>query len=699
MALNYNKNKIFGFPLTSGSVTQLNKRREIVSKRTERTPDDIYYLSSNTAWVRVTSAVDVENDGGPKNSKKYQLFKGISSADKGFVPVEDPERSSYIESEEYGYVPIAGITNFEVQTKNQLGTLRVAKVTFIVNSPEDFSKLEQLYLRPGFLLLLEWGHSVKVNNDGTIDSSVKYYDLDTFSTEQKIKDIKDGIVKLREENSYNYDGMLGLVRNFSWGYNGYNYLCTVDVVSHGEVLESLLNTNAPTSKTDQLDESVEYNSRTFGSDIDKILNIIRTAPIEDLFNYSSSTNIISQATEKIKSLLTAGVGKDYSDAINSLNIIAGKLAGDGIKRDSLYTRYIRLRDFLGFLNASNLLYDKDRENIIQFYVGDEVYPFITFDSHIGLDPGICVLPKKGRHKDYFIPFAEQAQNLEETDILNIFLSVDYLSSMFAAYSKSEVPTDNNVFNLVDSILKGIENNLGGVNEFYVAYDEDTDIFYIVDTKVTPSNQDYEIGEDGNPKAYLDLVGLKSEVTNIQVQSNLASNFSALISVAAQNSSDPAALENISSLHRWNEGLKNRHLPEVYAGRTSADREKELKEIEDQRKKYSEFLKTCASSNPYYLIYDQNKFQGYSNIHKHITRKQLQERTNQSQTNPPGLIPLTLSFSIKGISGLKVMQSFKINEFFLPEKYKGRVSFIIRGLDHKVENGKWITDISAYINAL
>lgn len=695
MSLNFKKGHIFGGPISSGSVTQLNRRKEIVSKRVERTTDDVHYLSSNAAWVRVTSSVDIENDGGPKNARKYQLFRGIGTADRGFVPIEDPDRTSYTESNEYGYVPIPGLTNFEVLTQNDLGTLRSANITFQVNSPEDFNKLEQLYLRPGYTLLLEWGHSVKVNNDGTIDSSIKYYDLDTFSTSQTISDIKKEIIRLREENSFNYDGMLGLVRNFSWTYNGGNYLCTVDVVSDGEILEGLTNDIPSPGNTDDQSEDEAYDSNNFGTYLQKILSTIQNTAVESFFETADNRNIIPQVTKEVIGELEKAVPK-YKEAFSDLRIIAGNLAGEGISRESYFTKYIRLRDFLKAINVGGLLYNKDKDNIVEFYVGDEIYPFTTFSGHIGLDPGVCILPKKGRDKDYFIPLAEQANDLEETDLLNIFLSVDYIKAKYIEFSNSQYRYDNSVFSLLDDIFKDLNNNLGNINDFRIAYEEDTSTYHVIDTTVTPANSDFELGEDGNAKAYLDLVGLKSEVVNLEMKSSITSEFTTLIAIAAQKTSDPAALENIASLQRWNEGLVNRHMPEI---NTSVTKEEDTPDIETQKEKYRQFLKDCSKSNLFYLVYDKRKFTGYRSIHKAITRDLLKTTTELAGTNPPGIIPLILSFTMKGVSGIKVLQSFKINEFFLPERYRGRVSFIITKLDHKVESGRWLTTIEALVKPL
>lgn len=702
MSLRFKKNRsIFGEEITPGTITQLNKRKEIIKKRVERSPDEILYLSSNVSWVRVTSSVDIVNDGGPKNAKKYQLFKGIGTANKGFVPVNDPERSSYTESNEYGYIPIPGITNFEVLTQNDLGTLRSANITFMVHSPEDFSKLEQLYLRPGYSLLLEWGHSIKVNNDGSIDDDTAYYPLDEFVTSQTFGQIKEKILTLREKNSYNYDAMMGLIRNFSWSYNGIDYICTIDVVSNGEILESILNTAAPIGNKDDDNEDTSYNAETVASDPEKILNIIKSTSLEDYFTGDGeiNENIIKSIESKVKAELKKAIPK-YEDVTKSIRIMAGNLAGNGTTRESYFTKYIRLRDFLNIINFGSLTYDKDNNNIVKFYTEEEDTrtTFTTFDGHIGVDPEICVLPKKGINEKYHIPFSTQGKDLDENDLLNIFVNVNYLLLKYKQLAESEDFNDNNVFDLIQSILKGIEKNLGDINKFAIAWDEDSteSLYYVLDTTVVPSGNDFDIGTDNNPKAYIDLVGLQSEIENLEFKSSITSDFSTLISLAAQSSTDPAALENISNLNSWNEGLVNRHQPEIKQGTTKVAEVDQTKELENLKFKYSEFLKECTYNNSYYLAYDSDKFNGYSRIHKHITRKLLQEKTGEELQNPPGVIPFFLNFTIKGISGIKIFQSFKINEYFLPEKYKGRVGFIITGLDHKFTNGRWVTDVKSMI---
>jgi hypothetical protein len=46
----------------------------------------------------------------------------------------------------------------------------------------------------------------------------------------------------------------------------------------------------------------------------------------------------------------------------------------------------------------------------------------------------------------------------------------------------------------------------------------------------------------------------------------------------------------------------------------------------------------------------------------------------------------------GLSGMKIYQTFDIDETLLPDEYKNRVRFIIRGVNHKIDTKGWYTSI-------
>ena len=61
--------------------------------------------------------------------------------------------------------------------------------------------------------------------------------------------------------------------------------------------------------------------------------------------------------------------------------------------------------------------------------------------------------------------------------------------------------------------------------------------------------------------------------------------------------------------------------------------------------------------------------------------------------PQGIIPTTISFTIDGVGGLKIGQSFRINKGVLPERYNENFGYIITGLMHKIEQNRWMTEVT------
>ena len=108
---------------------------------------------------------------------------------------------------------------------------------------EQFAIIDTLYLRLGFTVLIEWGHSIYLTNDGKVKDTTA---ADTLSSnflngvyknqEQVYKAINDKKIALQG----NYDATYGKVTNFSWSFEqDGTYNITLKIVSLGDVIESL----------------------------------------------------------------------------------------------------------------------------------------------------------------------------------------------------------------------------------------------------------------------------------------------------------------------------------------------------------------------------------------------------------------------------------------------------------------------------
>ena len=145
-------------------------------------------------------------------------------------------------TEELGYRPMPGLTSVQVETTGRLGSLRQATISFKVWNMDQLNVIEALYFRLGYSMLLEWGHTQYYQNNqpSNLKTNEVYGIDDPFGRDIRKERVQQEIAKKTKMTSGNYDGMLGIVSNFTWAFNqdgGYD--CTVRLVGLGAVMESL----------------------------------------------------------------------------------------------------------------------------------------------------------------------------------------------------------------------------------------------------------------------------------------------------------------------------------------------------------------------------------------------------------------------------------------------------------------------------
>lgn len=249
---------IFKDTLKQDIQDQLKARQEALI---ERTPKAIQYYNSRNAWIRMSSAVDVNDDKGAL-AKKHILQGGILS-EKGTLRsgIGTTNDSSYSTTSpggatnRLGIRPMPGITSIEVKSKSAYGSLREVTVNFIAWDIRQLEDLELLYMRPGYTVLVEWGWMPYLDNSKELISNITPYDIiDTPRTKDAIfKDLYKEAVEIYKGN---YDAMYGYVKNYSWSARADGgYDCTTSIISLGEILESLKVNYAPFNNLDNIEKT------------------------------------------------------------------------------------------------------------------------------------------------------------------------------------------------------------------------------------------------------------------------------------------------------------------------------------------------------------------------------------------------------------------------------------------------------------
>jgi hypothetical protein len=223
----------------------LSLRQELMGKE-NRTPKEISFLNSNTSWVSLKSAVDVNNspdlaksnvlEGGSINNGKLRYGVGVDSSNAYSL------KATLGENNILGIRPMPGITSVTIENIGAYGSTRRATITYQCWDVKQLEVLEQLYMRPGYLVLLEFGRTTYLEKENDINNIKQTTtDYDFFSKKNIV--LLDELKLLYEKsvNSRgNYDAFLGYVVNYGWqSRNDGGYDCKTEIISTGEVLESL----------------------------------------------------------------------------------------------------------------------------------------------------------------------------------------------------------------------------------------------------------------------------------------------------------------------------------------------------------------------------------------------------------------------------------------------------------------------------
>ena len=200
-------------------------------------PDDLVGSGLAERYVLEGGTLINIKKGSKSVSALRKGFPGTGKRGFGFTYGDPLIRGDA--KDDYGIVPMPGITDANIRTKSAYGSLREAKINFKCHNQRQLEILELLYMRPGYPLLLEWGWTTYIDNDGNNTSkfpTIKEF-FDPYVSQELIN---KKIIQNKIDTGGNYDGMMGICKNFNYKARpdgGYD--CITEITSTGEIIESL----------------------------------------------------------------------------------------------------------------------------------------------------------------------------------------------------------------------------------------------------------------------------------------------------------------------------------------------------------------------------------------------------------------------------------------------------------------------------
>src|SRR6056300_302213 len=358
---------LIGTNIRSYVANQLKVRQDALANK-GTTPEWQKLYTGKTAWVKLSSSVNVNGDGGTKAKNNILTARGITG-NSGINP-------GYNTSSNLGVRPIPGLTDISIQQINRFGTLRNAVVEFKVYDVERLSDLETLYMRPGFSILLEWGHTAYKTSAGVSTSPKTVSGF--FGSTVSASNVEQQIVNLQQSSGGNYAGLFGYVKNFQWSFNqDGSYNCRIEIISKGELLESLQYAIYPPTKPAPGSQANPDKERSM---LHKVLySLQEVAPSYPVPVNNDLTNAIGD--QDIANMLAG--------RFTAIGPFSNGTAGDDAKQT---LAYLRLGDLLKIINKVVLL--KNNKEPITPFDPDIISRYTTHSlGHFSGNPGICMLPK------------------------------------------------------------------------------------------------------------------------------------------------------------------------------------------------------------------------------------------------------------------------------------------------------------------
>ena len=752
---------LIGNPFRSFVTKQINSRQKVLS--TTFRDDNFLKYVSKTPWLRMASSIDITDREkaaqlglqlGSEASQQFVLQGGTIGIGR-VGPDDNPTYtplgqkfgvstdSSIINTDSYGFggskygkTPMPGLTSIVVSDMNK-GAIRKAKVDFTCTNLQQFEIINTLYMRPGYDVLIEWGHSVYLNDEEPSQLEQRLdFNTPAFTSFFEGKSVNTLLNDIQTEirKSYgNYDAFMGRVTNFTWKFNNGVYECSIIVFTQGDVIETL-KVNGSFNPTNTVNISEEeffklnisqQNALTDPAippntsavqDATIVENQIITGEIEPIlpaFIANRDNNRISNILYNNYVELTKNQ-TDNSNTIKDSNGFTNFLKFSNGNQNKWF--FVSLGALLDIIESNNLLYDESTKTPIINIDSSYTTNFCArFPEQVSTDWNKCYLPYKvynsARTKYVDNPEIDKILGTKEKrydkqnyvgQLMCIFLNCDYVNSVLI-----DNVDDNGRISIKDflsSLLKGVQQSIGGINKFEVGYDYITNSLRIHDNSPFAS---FQLAKQEKPEiSKFQSYGVQKDqsssfLLDLNIESTLSQDFVNAIAIGSQVNGNQIG-ENATSFSLWNKGLLNRvrktnldiqNFNSKTPSTTTLLPEQKLKQnfLNNKQKLYN-LLRNINStpSSTEDLKSAQNINTDFSNYYLGLATEKTEDLSLPGNT----FIPFNLGLTMDGLSGMRIYDAFSITNEVLPSFYTDALQLFITGINHSITDAGWTTSLNS-----
>jgi hypothetical protein len=340
----------------------------------------------------------------------------------------------------------------------------------------------------------------------------------------------------------------------------------------------------------------------------------------------------------------------------------------------------------------------------QQFINDENY-ILNPPGQISGNPFICIIPHTnipdvpdfknidlfdgGINKSIFDAAGDpgfQVGGDEYTGRLaNILVNIDHIINVLQNNTDASTG-DVSILNFLKTILADISRALGGVNQIDITVSDDGLVKFI--EKVPPQYGGI-IAASGTP-ATINAFGVGSAgsfVRDVSLESELSSNFAAMIAIGAQSNGNQLGT-NATNFAKYNLGLEDRVIKDKisYFNQISNVEPTTLNDLVDDL--IIAYIRVYSKLN-----FSSSNISALESANRRYLEFLLGALSNNNQMTPPAFLPFNLKLTMDGISGMKLFERFKISDNILPPAYnKDDVDLIVKEINHTVGVNGWTTEI-------
>ena len=635
---------IVGNPFKPFVTEQINTRQKVLS--TTLRDDAFLKYVSKTPWLRMASAIDINDQEkadklglplGVEGAKQFVLQGGslavsreATNDDISYTSLGQKfgvaTNNSIVNQNSYGFggsdfgkTPMPGLTSVTVQDYNR-GAIRKAKIDFTCTNLQQFEIINTLYMRVGYNVLIEWGHSVYLDNEGVIRPRIDFNTpaFTSFFEGKNTTTLLKNIIQEQENTDGNYDAFMGRVTNFNWKFTNGVYECSIIVLTQGDVIESLkVNTsfnltNSPKVNTintgvltnDELSAQIRASNATdatgtsAGSDgltpeqraqVD-ILAAIDSGEI-DLGFETDESKTDENATNKGTEPLTPAFIKERDSNIisnilynNLIKLTANETDNTNTIKSNGFTDFLKFADgngseyfyvslgaLLNIIESNNLLYDSSSKSPIINIDSNYTTNFCArFPEQVSTHWDKCYIP----YKVFNAKRSEYADNLIINELLGsqnkrydyknytgrlmcILINVNFVNSVLTG--STDESGDISVKDFLGGLLEGVQVSLGNINDFQIGYDYITNSLKIYDNSPLVCSQ--LVNKTKPEVTKFQSYGVQKDqaasfLLDINIESSLSSNIANMLAAGSQTNGNQIG-ENATAFSLWNQGLIDR----------------------------------------------------------------------------------------------------------------------------------------------